>query len=1144
MSSGSRFAFRPFRQPEREGGAQPASHAQPSAPRQAPKLSFFRQSGAPRPKTSAEHVVEVKEEPMSNEEDGDVIHWTSSSDQTMMPPPPVTGGQRSRFNVLGSHTTFSPAPSANTNSMRTAFGQHSNREPRIALERETHTLATEDIERNRSGSIHSFGTPAVEDTAERGTPSSRSNKLQNMIAASLAENEDLHAEQERLTADLTASREDVSRLVAEKTALAKRASEIKDASRRIFASKSNSLSELQSSLQRLDTQSRKSFPLASETRDALSLLQNLRATVKEGIDKMNGLFNEEGNLSKVADARAVLAEIQRERDSSLNACELARSRLAECTSQLTVAHERIHELESHVAFNVAALQQASTNATNAEAHLNEERVKNKQLHSENVDTLLAHAQAEDEIGRLNEKVTVIVAELEKTCEAMKELDELRRENAELRAIQSSDLTRAERDKELQALKAHIESSLATSSHERTHTSELKMELASRDAELAGLRTRVEDVSAQLSSTQAAERRLKDDVQLAVERETTARLVQERLASEAAAKDEAVARLEGALSSSREDAEAARAEVAKMHGYAETTQMRVDELLVELKTARDEKDAVQTRLLGMDSVHATALDAAITKHTQEAITLCERVANLTHALEEAKSELGAQKVELATARADAEAARSKATQADARVGTIQQRFDDQAATLKLLRDAQADLQERLADEQKRHAVALGKAEGQYTKETAVLVERADKLSSALEERKAEVTRLAEELAVARIDADDRVSTVREAAENQAADVQEKLLAASEARGHALHTAEAAQAQLHKAQAELAAVRHERGDVAGTLEVARAECAALRKAIEDLQAEKTVLVEQRRTMHVRYKSNDLGEEEKAFVGTLLEECQASHEKRLAEKQNELRRRANIVTTLETKVKDLEQSFAQSVKSEKNWKRKFETLQQSVADNAAAAASASVQQVPPAPSPAAQSIIDIKRFAPPSLGVDSPSGLANELARDPEVSAAHGLRLFDADPLNSPPSESATSKRPAAVAGPTRARPKPKKPVVESTISPPLAFTAAASRARPARPLKSKPSDANKPGPSGKATFGALGALDLDSSPPQGKKPTLGKRPRADFEEGSSQGDASGRPKTRQRSAAKKVARASGEGKKHENAQPGPSTRKRLR
>ena len=133
MSSGSRFAFRPFRQSERDSGAQSASHASSTTARPPPKLSFFRQSGAPRPKTSAEHVVEVKEEPMSVEDDGDVFQYSSTSSQEMMPPPPSTM-QRSRFHVSNAHAAYSPAPAASTENMRAAFISQNHGTHRKALQ--------------------------------------------------------------------------------------------------------------------------------------------------------------------------------------------------------------------------------------------------------------------------------------------------------------------------------------------------------------------------------------------------------------------------------------------------------------------------------------------------------------------------------------------------------------------------------------------------------------------------------------------------------------------------------------------------------------------------------------------------------------------------------------------------------------------------------------------------------------------------------------------------------------------------------------------------------------------------------------------------------------------------------------------------
>ena len=160
MSSGSRFAFRPFRQSERDSGAQAAPNALSAAARQPPKLSFFRQSGAPRPKTSAEHVVEVKEEPMSVEDDGDVLQYSSTSSQEMMPPPPPSTTQRSRFHVSNAHAAYSPASAASTESMRSAFvsQNHGTHRKRLNQTFDAHILI--DSSRFRSCSCTGYVLPA------------------------------------------------------------------------------------------------------------------------------------------------------------------------------------------------------------------------------------------------------------------------------------------------------------------------------------------------------------------------------------------------------------------------------------------------------------------------------------------------------------------------------------------------------------------------------------------------------------------------------------------------------------------------------------------------------------------------------------------------------------------------------------------------------------------------------------------------------------------------------------------------------------------------------------------------------------------------------------------------------------------------
>ena len=173
------------------------------------------------------------------------------------------------------------------------------------------------MQRTRSGSARSLGTPAVEDTPERGTPSSRSNKLQDMIAASLAETEELvcstHSPYARFlnigsmrskkdsrptsthlarTSRASCPRRRPWRNARVRSRMQAGASSLPSPTGLFCVLKGNSkpylisysLAELRSSLQGLEARARKSFPSASESRDTRSLSHELQAAVKEGLE--------------------------------------------------------------------------------------------------------------------------------------------------------------------------------------------------------------------------------------------------------------------------------------------------------------------------------------------------------------------------------------------------------------------------------------------------------------------------------------------------------------------------------------------------------------------------------------------------------------------------------------------------------------------------------------------------------------------------------------------------------------------------------------------------------------------------------------------------------------------------------------------
>ncbi|KAJ3977377.1 hypothetical protein EV361DRAFT_34261 [Lentinula raphanica] len=83
------------------------------------------------------------------------------------------------------------------------------------------------------------------------------------------------------------------------------------------------------------------------------------------------------------------------------------------------------------------------------------------------------------------------------------------------------------------------------------------------------------------------------------------------------------------------------------------------------------------------------------------------------------------------------------------------------------------------------------------------------------------------------------------------------------------------------------------------------------IRQLEAEIECLRERGETLEKRYHSGDLNDEEKRFVNFLMRFSQDVHEKAMVAKENELRRRDNMVTTLQSKVGKLESTLAKYLK-----------------------------------------------------------------------------------------------------------------------------------------------------------------------------------------------------------------------------------------
>ncbi|KAH9077341.1 hypothetical protein EDB83DRAFT_2349565 [Lactarius deliciosus] len=120
-------------------------------------------------------------------------------------------------------------------------------------------------------------------------------------------------------------------------------------------------------------------------------------------------------------------------------------------------------------------------------------------------------------------------------------------------------------------------------------------------------------------------------------------------------------------------------------------------------------------------------------------------------------------------------------------------------------------------------------------------------------------------------------------------------------------------LATAQGELLMSREQVQNVQASLSAWGAQVKDLTTQNHALQAEKVLLLERGHNINTRYETNDLSVEEKAFVNRLLEESRTFHEKRILDKQNELRRRDNQITEQEARIKSLEKGLARYLKSQ---------------------------------------------------------------------------------------------------------------------------------------------------------------------------------------------------------------------------------------
>ncbi|KAI0045308.1 hypothetical protein FA95DRAFT_1680555 [Auriscalpium vulgare] len=258
-------------------------------------------------------------------------------------------------------------------------------------------------------------------------------------------------------------------------------------------------------------------------------------------------------------------------------------------------------------------------------------------------------------------------------------------------------------------------------------------------------------------------------------------------------------------------------------------------------------------------------------------------------------------------------KDRAHQAQMRSQALQERFDDQAATLKLIRESHGDMQERLINAERAFATNLEAETGKLQRDLVVLQEQHSSLKSRFEEAKGQIQREQDLLAKIQVDCEERLKSERDSAQANLLHAQERMLQTEHAHTISHKECEELRERLSQAHEDKHQIQTQLDASKAVASRREVDINGLSTRIRALEAENAHLSEPGKSISERYKINTLTDEEKTFVDALHEDLQSTHKKELAEKQNELRRRGNTITGLEKKVTLLEKNLARHLKTE---------------------------------------------------------------------------------------------------------------------------------------------------------------------------------------------------------------------------------------
>ncbi|KAF7339234.1 hypothetical protein MVEN_02001200 [Mycena venus] len=580
----------------------------------------------------------------------------------------------------------------------------------------------------------------------------------------------------------------------------------------------------------------------------LSELRRMAADAVHGIETSD-------SVTRSAETRALIDELQRDRDSAHRVIDLLRDKLHLISTQVLEAKERIIELETI---------REGGDSTNRN-----ETVRLRETNERLLSVSKTLNEREVEVRGLREQKNALEWELTEKCAKIVALETL---SANIVVLEEQNVALECQVTELKERKIALELQ-AKADHSKIAT------LQTLETELVALRA--EKVAVEC---EAKENHRKIVTLEKLHRDTSAKLEQSK--SQVHKYEMQLVQLQAELTS----VEAAKEHFESSLEAAQLSETKLtrtnSELAQETSTLTQQVRALTTE------VHASTLREAILKEKEAA-------------LQQKSDELA---VQVSTLKGDASAQKEELRRVNNEFTVLQNLFDSQALTLKLTKEQSGDLQERLLMSESSYATKLECAIGKLNVELAVLREQKASIQATLHQVTEEVATQRAGLLGASADYENKLTKQEEMYTKLARAEERRAIAAERETAEAKQQVEDLLRRIQSGRAELEDLKRKAQEAASSESMgAEGEVDILRARLEDLQGENSRLQDRAKSLNQRYKDGDLSDSERSFVRFLIRMAQSTHEQDTVAKDTELLRRENMISSLQTKIDTLEKEAA---------------------------------------------------------------------------------------------------------------------------------------------------------------------------------------------------------------------------------------------